>query len=311
MFIYLRRRLRNSALLLLMASVLCFGLVVAAPGNVAQLIAELRFPGASKAMVDQVAQELGLNDPVPVRYWHWLQGVAQGDFGIAYITGEDVGNAIRDRVPTTMKLILGGSIVTIVLSAAMGLIGAAWPGRFPDHIVRLMALLGASTPVFFGGAVLILIFAVNLRWLPSFGDSSILSWVLPSIAMAAPSAAVLSRVLRIGISEAMTRPYALTARAKGFSVLHIMLRDALPNAVPAYVSALGNMIGSMTIGAIIVEPLFALHGIGELFVSGVRTRDFMVMQACLLAFVLYVSLVNLIADLLMIAADPKLRRQVA
>ncbi|MES0117861.1 hypothetical protein NKK52_18005 [Mesorhizobium sp. C277A] len=109
MFIYLRRRLRNSALLLLMASVLCFGLVVAAPGNVAQLIAELRFPGASKAMVDQVAQELGLNDPVPVRYWHWLQGVAQGDFGIAYITGEDVGNAIRDRVPTTMKLILGGA----------------------------------------------------------------------------------------------------------------------------------------------------------------------------------------------------------
>jgi peptide/nickel transport system permease protein len=311
MFTYLGRRLRNSALLLAMASVLCFGLVVAAPGNVAQLIAELRFPGASKAMVDKVAEELGLNDPIPVRYWNWLKGLGQGDLGVAYITGEDVGKTIRERAPTTLKLIVGGSIVTIILSAVMGLIGAAWPGRFPDHIVRIIALLGASTPVFFGGAVLILVFAVHLRWLPSFGDNSITSWILPSIAMAAPSAAVLSRVLRIGISEAMTRPYALTARAKGFTVLHIMLREALPNAVPAYVSALGNMIGSMTIGAIIVEPLFALHGIGELFVAGVRTRDFMVMQACLLAFVLYVSLVNLAADLMMIAADPKLRRQVA
>ena len=311
MYTYLARRLRNSVLLLAIASVLCFGLVVAAPGNVAQMVAELRFPGASKEIVDRVAEELGMNDPVPVRYWNWLRGVAQGDFGTAYITGVDVGEAIQERLPTTLKLVLGGSLVTILLSSVMGLIGAARPGRSPDHVVRFLALLGASTPVFFGGAILILFFAVILGWFPTYGDQSWTSWVLPSITIALSSAAVLSRVLRIGISEAMTRPYVLTARAKGQPMLRIMLMDALPNAVPAYVSALGNMVGGMTIGAIIVEPLFALHGIGELFVAGIRSRDFMVMQACLLVFVVYVTLINLAADLLMIAADPKLRRQVA
>ncbi|CCV13727.1 ABC transporter permease [Mesorhizobium sp. STM 4661] len=308
---YLARRLRNSLLLLVIASVLCFGLVVAAPGNVAQMVAELRFPGAPKEMVDRIAEELGINDPVPLRYWNWLRGVTRGDFGIGYITGEDVGKSIRDRLPTTIKLVLGGSIVTIILSSVMGLIGAARPARMPDQAVRFLALLGASTPVFFGGAILILVFGVLLQWLPTYGDRSLQSWILPSVTIALSSAAVLSRVLRIGISEAMTRPYVLTARAKGAPMLRIMLLDALPNAVPAYVSALGNMIGAMTIGAIIVEPLFALHGIGELFVAGIRSRDFMVMQACLLVFVLYVTLVNLAADLVMIAVDPKLRRQFA
>lgn len=311
MLAYLARRLRNSILLLVIASVLCFGLVVSAPGNVAQMVAELRFPGATKDMVNKVAEELGVNDPVPVRYWNWLLGAVHGDFGIAYITGENVGDSIRQRLPTTAKLILGGSLVTILLSTAMGLIAAARPGRSPDHISRFLALLGASTPVFFGGAILILLFGVILQWLPTYGDRSFQSWILPSMTIALSSAAVLSRVLRIGISEAMTRPYVLTARAKGFPTLRIMLLDALPNAVPAYVSALGNMVGAMTIGAIVVEPLFALHGIGELFVSGIRTRDFMVMQACLLVFVVYVTLVNLAADILMIAADPKLRRKVA
>ncbi|HTN97696.1 MAG TPA: ABC transporter permease [Nordella sp.] len=303
------RRIRNSFVLLILATLLCFTLVVSAPGNIAVLIAELRSPNASFEDIRKIEAELGLNDPIPVRYAEWLQGALTGNLGISYKTGEEVGPALAGRIPVTAMLVAGGGAMALLLSLVFGFAGAMWPRQWPDVAGRGIALLGASMPSFFVGALLIYAFAVELRLLPTFGLAGPSSWILPWLTIGLLPAAVLSRVVRVGLEEAMSRPFALTAVAKGLTRRAILFRDALPNIAPTYINALGAQTGVMVVGAVVVEPLFAWHGIGDLFLTGIRFRDFMVVQACLLIFITFFILLNLLVDIGMIFTDPKLRRQ--
>lgn len=303
------RRIRNSFVLLILATLLCFTLVVSAPGNIAVLIAELRSPNATFADIQKIEQELGLNEPIPVRYAGWLKDALTGNLGISYKTGEEVGPALASRLPVTAMLVAGGASVALLLSLVFGFAGAMWPRRWPDVLGRLVALLGASMPSFFVGALLIYGLAVELRLLPTFGLAGPSSWILPWFTIGLLPAAVLSRVVRVGLEEAMARPFALTAVAKGLTRRAILFRDALPNIAPTYINALGAQTGVMVVGAVVVEPLFAWHGVGDLFLTGIRFRDFMVVQACLLIFISFFILLNLMVDIGMIFTDPKLRRQ--
>lgn len=303
------RRIRNSLVLLILATLLCFTLVVSAPGNIAVLIAELRSPQATFADIQKIEEELGLNDPIPVRYAGWLKNALAGNLGISYKTGEEVGPALAGRLPVTAMLVAGGASVALLLSLVFGFAGALWPRQWPDVVGRLVALLGASMPSFFVGALLIYGLAVELRLLPTFGLAGPSSWILPWITIGLLPAAVLSRVVRVGLEEAMARPFALTAVAKGLTRRAILFRDALPNIAPTYINALGTQTGVMVVGAVVVEPLFAWHGVGDLFLTGIRFRDFMVVQACLLIFIAFFILLNLMVDIGMIFTDPKLRRQ--
>lgn len=306
---FIGKRLQHALILLFLASLLCFTLVVSAPGNVAILIAELRGMISTPGYVDQIAQEIGLNKPLLVRYWDWLTGAVQGSFGISYRTGNDVNATLMERISITATLIGGGAVMALALSLVVGFIGAIWPYKLPDRAMRGLALLGASTPTFFVGALLIFAFSVSLRMFPSFGFAGPESWILPWITIAVLPAAGLSRVVRVGLEEAMSRPFVLTAKSKGLSRLAILFRDALPNILPNYINALGTQIGLMTASAIIVEPLFAWQGLGEYFLSGVRFRDFMVVQACLLIFLSFFIIVNLVVDIAVLGADPRIRRQ--
>jgi peptide/nickel transport system permease protein len=303
------RRVRNSLVMLVLATLLCFTLVVSAPGNIAVLIAELRSPNASFADIQKIEEELGLNNPIPVRYADWLKGALTGNLGISYKTGEEVGPALASRIPVTAMLVAGGGTVALLLSLVFGFAGAMWPRQWPDVTGRGVALLGASMPSFFVGALLIYAFAVELRLVPTFGLAGPSSWILPWLTIGLLPAAVLSRVVRVGLEEAMARPFALTAVAKGLNRRAILFRDALPNIAPTYINALGAQTGVMVVGAVVVEPLFAWHGVGDLFLTGIRFRDFMVVQACLLIFISFFILLNLLVDIGMIFTDPKLRRQ--
>lgn len=303
------RRLRTAIVLLVLASVLCFGLVVAAPGNVAVLIAELRTPGATFAEIAAIEDELGLNDPLPIRYFDWLKGAVQGEYGISYKTGQDVGEAMRSRIPVSLMLLSGATAVAVALSLGLGFIGALWPYGIVDKGTRVVALLGASTPSFFVGAMLVYLFSVQLGWLPSFGLGVPASWLMPWFTLGLLPAATLSRVVRVGLEETMTRPFILTARSKGLRRTAILFRDALPNIAPAYVTALGAQAAALTVGTVVVEPLFAWQGVGDLFLQGVRFRDYMVVQAGLLIFVCFFILLNLTVDIAVTFLDPKLRRQ--
>jgi peptide/nickel transport system permease protein len=306
---FIRRRLQHAVILLFMASLVCFTLVVSAPGNVAVLISELRGAIGQPGYVEQVEEEIGLNDPLLVRYGSWLGDTVRGDFGISYRTGREVNTDILTRISVTGTLVAGGAVVAALLGLVLGLIGALWPYGVLDRLTRLVALFGASTPTFFVGALLIFAFSVLLRIFPSFGFAGPSSWMLPWFSVAVLPIAVLSRVVRVGLEEAMASPYVLTARSKGLGRLAILFQEALPNITPVFINALGTQIGLMTATAIIVEPLFAWQGIGDYFLNGVRFRDFMVVQACLLLFLSFFILVNLIVDLAVMATDPRIRRQ--
>jgi peptide/nickel transport system permease protein len=302
-------RLRNAAVMLVLATLLCFALVVSAPGNVAVLIAELRTPQATFEQIHKVEEELGLNKPLIVRYGLWLKGALEGNLGVSYKTGQNIGDTLSSRVPITLTLIVGGATFATLLSFTLGFIGALWPGRIGDAATRVLALLGASMPSFFVGALLIYGLAVQLGLFPTFGSEGFTSWVLPWMTIGFLPAAVLSRVVRVGLEEAMARPFALTATAKGLSRGAILFRHALPTIAPTYVNALGAQGGAMVVGAIVVEPLFALKGVSDLFLQGVLFRDFMVVQACLLIFLTFFIILNLLVDIAIMFLDPKLRRQ--
>jgi peptide/nickel transport system permease protein len=306
---FIGKRLQHAVILMFLASVVCFTLVVSAPGNVAVLISELRGAIGQPGYVAQVEEEIGLNDPLLVRYGNWLTDTVQGDFGISYRTGNGVSDDILHRISVTSTLVAGGAVLATVAGLIIGMAGALWPYGPLDRLTRLLALFGASTPTFFVGALLIFVFSVLLRVFPSFGFTGPASWILPWICVAVLPVAVLSRVVRVGLEEAMASPYVLTARGKGFGRLTILFRDAMPNITPVFINALGTQIGLMTATAIIVEPLFAWQGIGDYFLNGVRFRDFMVVQACLLLFLSFFILVNLIVDLAVMATDPRIRRQ--
>ncbi|KUM27805.1 ABC transporter permease [Mesorhizobium loti] len=306
---FISKRLKHSLVLLFLASVVCFTLVVSAPGNVAVLIAELRGAAATPGSVEKIAEEIGLHKPLLVRYADWLGDAVRGDFGISYRTGQEVSADLPKRMFVTGTLVAGGAAIATLLSLALGFLGAFWPYKLPDRVSRGLALLGASTPTFFVGALMIYGFSVIFQLFPSFGFEGPKSWVLPWLTVAVLPAAVLSRVVRVGLEEAMTSPFVLTAKSKGLARTTILFRDALPNITPIFINALGTQVGLMTAAAIIVEPLFAWQGVGDYFLAGVKFRDFMVVQACLLIFLTFFIVVNLIVDLVVLMTDPRIRRQ--
>ncbi|MEJ6781286.1 ABC transporter permease [Aminobacter sp. Piv2-1] len=303
------RRTGLALLLMVAASALTFVLITAAPGNVAALIAERSVgAGADGAMIRRIEQELGLNDPLPVRYLRWLGDAATGDFGVSLRSGKPMAEEFATRIPVTATLLAGGGVLALVLSLAFGIAGAVSNGGVVDRLLHGLALLGASTPNFFVAALLVIAFSVGLGWLPSFGVSGIRSWLMPWMTIALFPGSVLARVVRVNLQEAMSRPFATTGFAKGLTRRAVLVREALPNILIPFMTTFGAQFTLMMIGAIVVERVFGLNGIGAFFIEAIRFRDFIGMQAVLLLFVVFFVTVNLIVDIAAMLADPRLRR---
>lgn len=303
------RRASLALLLMLAATALTFALVSAAPGNVAALIAERAAgAGADGAMIARIADDLGLNDPLPVRYLHWLGNAVTGDFGVSLRTGNPMSEEFATRIPKTLALLAGGGVLAMLLSLVMGLAGAVSNGGIVDRLLHGLALIGASTPNFFVAAMLVIVFSVWLRWVPTFGISGFTSWLMPWVTIALFPGSVLARVVRVNLQEAMSRPFATTGFAKGMTRRAVLFREALPNILIPYMTTFGAQFTLMIIGAIVVERVFGLNGIGAFFIEAIRFRDFIGMQAVLMLFVVFFVTVNLLVDLCAMSADPRLRR---
>lgn len=304
------RRMIFAIAMVIAASALAFAVVAAAPGNVAALIAErIAGPSATAELVRQIADDLGLNDPLPLRYLSWLNNAATGDFGSSLRSGKPISEEFAQRLPVTATLIVCGGIIALVMSLSFGVLGAIDNGGIVDRLLRPVALVSASAPNFFVAAILVLIFSVSLGWLPAFGTGSIGSWIMPSLSVALFPGAVLSRVVRINLQDTMSRPFATTGFSKGFSRPAVLLREALPNIAVPFLTTFGAQLTLMIIGAIIVETVFALNGIGSFFIEVIRFRDFIGMQAVLLLFIAFSVSVNLVVDILCMFIDPQLRRR--
>ena len=305
-------RLALSVPMLLGMSVLVFLIIRLVPGDPVLAVLGLN---ATPELVANLREDLGLNDPIYVQYVNWLGGVLQGDFGLDYRSNEPIGSMLLDRLPVTLELTGLALLLSIVLAIPLGVIAAVRRGRLADKATQSVSLVGISIPEFWLGIMLILVFSLGLGLLPSSGFvpfrddpvENIRHMILPSFTLAVGLAAVLIRITRTAMLDVLHEDYIRFIRAKGVGERTVIFKHALRNASIPIVTVVGLQCGYLLGGAIVVEQVFALPGVGRLVLDSVLQRNYPVVQASVLMVGLMFVLTNLAADLLYAVLNPKLR----
>lgn len=311
---YVIRRLLLLIPVLFGITVLVFGLIHLIPGDPVIVILGSEYTAENAEIL---REQLGLNDPVAVQYMRWMGDVLKGDlgnslfpFGGIRYSGRPVSELILSRMPLTLALTFGTMTVAILIAIPIGLLTAVRPNSAFDNIMRVVAMLGISMPVFWFGLILILIFAVQLRWFPSTGNFQSAGWkalILPVITLGIAQAALITRMTRSSMLEVMGEDYIRTARAKGLTNTLVHWRHALRNAQIPVITVVGLQFGSLLGGAVLTETIFSMPGLGRLLVDSVFRRDYTVIQGCILVITLAFVLTNLLVDLLYAWLDPRVR----
>ncbi|MCI3926869.1 ABC transporter permease [Paenibacillus sp. TRM 82003] len=305
--VLLRKRLLQLATVLFLLSVLTFTLMKLAPGDPVQAILapdEFLVTAEDEA---SLRKELGLDRPVYVQYVQWLWSLLRLDFGTSHLTGKPVLELIGDRLPATLQLAAGALAVLLLLTFPLGLLAAKYAGGWPDHLSRLLALVGASVPNFWLALLLIYLFSFKLGWLPSMGVGSFAQLIMPSFALGFAFAAMYARILRSGLLESLSQDYILAARARGLPERSVLLRHALRAALLPVVTLIGLNIGTMLGGAVVIEVVFGWPGLGSMVLSAIMGRDYPVIQGFVLFTGTVVVLVNFLVDLSYRWIDPRIR----
>jgi peptide/nickel transport system permease protein len=298
---------------LLILSVLIFGLQQLMPGDPAVIMAgEER---GDPQVLAQIRAELRLDRPIWEQYLHWIGNVLQGDFGFSWRIRLPVAQLILDKLPVTLQLGIMAFIVAVVIGVPMGVVSAVWRDRPADWAANGVALAGISTPNFWLGIMMILLFSVNLGWLPPSGyvplsedwRQSLATTIMPAIVLGTGVAGVLMRHTRAAMLSALSQDYVRTARAKGVAPVWVILRHALRNALIPVVTLGTIELGRLLAGAVLTEQIFTIPGFGKLIVDAVFNRDYPVVQGVVLATALIFVLLSLLADLLYMAINPRLR----
>ncbi len=306
------QRVALSLLLLLMISVLIFVGTMILPGDVAQSILG---QSATPEALANLRAELGLNDPPLTRYFQWLFGALQGDLGTALTSGQDITAAIGSRLSNTLFLAFWAAVVAVPLAIFLGLLAVRYKDRWPDKLISAVTLASISIPEFLIGYVLMYLIAVKLRWFPSvamINDGMNLWQKLNSIALpvAVLTLVVLAHMMRMtraAILNVMQSAYIETAELKGLSSFKIIWRHAFPNSVSPIVNVVMLNLAYLVVGVVVIEVVFVYPGMGQYLVDHVSKRDVPVVQACGLIFAaVYIGL-NMIADIVSILSNPRLR----
>jgi peptide/nickel transport system permease protein len=264
--------------------------------------------GAAGADIQVARHAYGLDVPLPTQYVRYWNGVLHGDLGQSLRLNKPVKDLVAQAYPATLSLTLSALFVAIVLSIPAGVHSATRRNRWDDRALSFFSLLGLSFPNFALGPILILIFAIQLDWLPVSGARSWRSLVLPAITMGASLAAILTRMVRTSMLEELGQDYIRTARAKGLPERAVVYRHALRNALIPVVTVIGLQFGALLAGAIVTETIFAWPGIGRLTISAISNRDYSLVQGCLLCIGLTYVAVNFFTDLIYSALNPRIRQ---
>ena len=314
---HLRRAGRRTGILLLTVlagALLVFLAMKAVPGDPA--LAALG-ENARPELVEAFRRTHGLDRPVWWQFASWLGGAALGDFGrsLTLAGGVPVGSLIASRLPVTAFVGLYALLLAVAISLVIGTVAALQRGRALDTAMTSFAVLGVSMPDFWLGYVLVFFLALNFPIFPSYGfvspveslGGALLSGFLPALAIAAPMAAVFSRVLRASLLEVMHRPFVQVSRSLGFSGPFVFFHAVLRNALIPYVTVIGLQVRYLLGGVVVIERVFGIPGLGSLMVDGAFGRDYPVIQACALTFLVVVLLTNLLVDLVCTRLDPRAR----
>jgi ABC-type dipeptide/oligopeptide/nickel transport system permease component len=290
---------------------LVFLLIHLVPGDPIQMMLG---EGATPADISALRHQYGFDQPLPMQYLHYWMGVLGGDLGQSIRLHDSVGHLIEQRYPYTLALTLASLGFGLVLALPAGIVAAVRRGRWVDQALSVVSLFGLSVPPIALGPVLILVFSIALGWLPvsgaNPGGANTIDWrylVLPSIAMGASLAAILTRMVRTAMLEELGQDYIRTARAKGLSETAVVWRHALPNAMVPIVTVVGLQFGALLAGAIVTETIFSWPGLGRLTVTAISNRDYALVQGCLLSIGLTYVLVNLLTDIVYRWMNPRMR----
>ena len=284
--------------------VVVFLLLYVAPGDPVMAMVGER---ADPQTIARLRAELRLDDPLAVQFVHYAGGVVRGDLGRSYITGRPILSDLLERFPKTLQLAGAAMLLAAVCGITLGVLAARRPGGWTDRLSLAVAYLGISFPVYWIGLILILVFAVMLRWLPASGYGRPANLVLPALALGMRSIAFLARVTRSAMLEALGSDYARTARAKGVAERVVVVRHALRNALIPVITVLGLDFGAYLTGSILTETIFSWPGLGRYVVNAIARRDLPGVQGAVLFMSVVFVLVNLITDLAYAKADPRVR----
>ncbi len=309
---YLLRRLLALAPVLLVVALVVFSLLRLTPGDPA---AVMLGDNAGATDVARLRKTLGLDQPLPVQFVTWVGQLVRGDLGRSIFLDRPVTQAIVQRLQPTALLTLYALIIAVAIAVPAGTIAAARQGSWADRTLMMFSLLGVSLPDFLVGLLLILVFAVTLSWMPSEGYrplsdgllANLRSLLLPAIALGMGQCALLARITRASVLEVLRHDYVQTARAKGLAERTVMWRHVLRNALVPIVTVVGLSYAILMGGAVIVETVFNLPGIGRLVISAVSRRDYPVVQGVVLFVALVYVMVNLVVDLIYCQLDPRVR----
>ena len=289
---------------LLGVATLVFALIHLVPGDPAQ---SMLGESASPKEIEALQKSLGLDKPLLTQYRVFLTGVAHGNLGTSFRFGTPVTQEIRKRLPDTALLAVSAMVVAILVAIPLGIVAAVFRGRLLDHAAMTLALAGISMPSFWLGPLLAILFAVKLGWLPVSGSGTPLHLILPAVTLGTALAAILARMTRSSVIEELRELYVTAARARGLSQTRAVLRHAFRNSLIPVVTIIGLQFGAVLTGTIITETIFGWPGIGRLLIQAINTRDYPLVQGCILFIsVTYVAM-NLITDVTYGFLDPRIR----
>lgn len=279
-------------------------IVLRMSGDPAQIILG---PDAPPQAVEAFRKAWGLDQPIIVQYFSYFGAILQGDLGVSMRDGQKAITLVGERIPATLLLTIPTLLLNLLIGIPAGVYAALHRDSIIDRLVMMTAIIGFTLPNFVLGLVLVLIFSVTLKWLPSGGSDTLMHAILPVLTMSIAGAAILARFARSAMIEILGQPYIRTASAKGVRWGDVIRNHALPNAAIPIVTLVGFMVGSLVAGAVVIESLFSWPGVGRLLVVAVSNRDLAVVQCILLLIASTMVLSNFVVDLLYGFLDPRLR----
>jgi peptide/nickel transport system permease protein len=307
------RRLVAIVPTVIVATVVTFALVQITPGGAAEAAAG---PTATPAQIEALKRQMGLNEPLPLQYVHWLWNLVHGNFGQSVINRQDVGAEIGQRLPVTLELTVLALLVALVVGIPLGILSAARRQSRLDAVVRGGSGLGLAVPEWLLAMLAVDVFALQLGWLPPTGftplsenvGANLQGMILPALALGSGAAAIITRQTRSAMVEVLDSPFVRTAWALGLPKGQIYFRFALKNALISVITVIGLLAGALLGVAILIERVFVIPGMGSMLVDGVSQKDFPVMQGVTAVFVAIVIFINLAVDLSYAVLDPRIRR---
>ena len=304
---YVTRRTVAIVPIMIGVSVLVFLMLHLIPGDVAEIMAARSQAGGGPEAVAKMRHELGLDVAVHVQYLRFAGKALRGDFGRSYYTNRPVLTSVVEMLPYTIRLALAAMLITAVGGVGLGLLSAVYHETWVDRLAMLVSLGGLSIPIFWSGLLLILLFAVTLRWLPITGGEEWQRLVLPAVALGYDGAAFVARLTRSSMLEVLRQDYITTARAKGLRAAAVILRHGFRNGLLPLVTLAGLQFGRLLGGAVVAEAVFARPGVGRLVIDAILFKDYLLVQGVVLFVALTYAVINLAVDVLYAWIDPRIR----